>query len=458
MTRDCRPPPAGMVATREDLKIVTGSHRSAHARPEPDRPRESAVALRLRLLGESLVLAVASEAGLYLAVAWLCALSVAGIAAGIPLTLFVTVLVRWFADLHRRWAAGRLGVPVPRPYRPTPAGGWLVRMGTVLRDPATWRDFAWLLVNSVTGGLTCGLSAILFLCSVFYLSYPLLFAVTPPSLFRQPLVGSFQVNGTAESFMMMPLGLAFGVIWYVTAVPLATLNARVTRALLAPTEHAGMQARVRQLASSRAETIDTQARELRRIERDLHDGAQARLVSLGMSLGLAERLMAQDPQKAQRLLAEARESTSGALADLRDLVRGIHPPVLADRGLEGAVDALAMVNPVPTTVDFRLPGRLPPPVESAAYFAIAEALSNAIKHAAPRRILITAEFAPGPGNAAGLLTVSVSDDGHGGARIDGGTGLLGIERRLSAFDGTLAVDSPPGGPTTVRMQVPCELS
>jgi signal transduction histidine kinase len=446
------------MTTREDLDTVTGPYEPTHARSEPGRPRESAAAQRLRLLGESLLLAAASEAGLGLAVAWICALLVTGAAVGIPLTLFATVLVRWFAGLHRRWAAGRLGVPVPRPYRPAPAGGWLVRMVAVLRDPATWRDFAWLLVNSVTGGLTCGLSAILFLCGAFYLSYPLLFAVSPPSLFRQPLVGSFQVNGTAESFAMVPLGLAFGVIWYLTAVPLATLNARVIRALLGPAGHAEMQARVRELASSRAETIDAQARELRRIERDLHDGAQARLVSLGMSLGLAERLMAQDPQAAQRLLAEARESTSGALADLRDLVRGIHPPVLADRGLEGAVEALAMVSPVPVTVDFRLPGRLSPPVESAAYFAIAETLSNAIKHAAPRHILIAAEYTPGPGNAAGLLTVRVSDDGHGGARIGGGTGLLGIERRLSAFDGTLAVDSPPGGPTTVRMQVPCELS
>ena len=392
-------------------------------------------------------------AGVYLAVAWICAVALAGLIAGLPLT----VLVRWFAGLHRRWAAARLGVPVPVPYRPAPTGGWLARTAAILRDPATWRDCAWLVVNSVTGLLTCGLSVVLFLYGVFYLSYPLLVAVTPPGLFREPL-GFFQINGTAESLTMTPLGLALGVIWYVTAVPLAILNARVIKALLGPAKHAELQARVGQLASSRAETIDAQARELRRIERDLHDGAQARLVSLGMSLGLAERLMAQDPQTARRLLAEARESTSGALADLRDLVRGIHPPVLADRGLEGAVEALAMVNPVPTTADFRLPGRLPPPVESAAYFAIAEALSNAIKHAAARRILITAEYSPGTGGAAGLLSISVSDDGHGGASIGGGTGLRGIERRLSAFDGTLAVDSPPGGPTTVRMQVPCELS
>jgi len=460
MTHDRRQPPAGIVgATREDLSTVTGSDQlsppagPAPARSRPGQPAGSAVALRLGLLGQSVLLVVASMGGACLATVWIFTLPF----AGTPLTLGATAPVRWFADRHRRWAAGRLGAPVPRPYQPASGEGWLARAWAVLRDPATWRDCAWLLVNSVTSVLTCGLSAVLFLGGAFYLCYPLLVAVTPPAVFRQPL-GFFQLNGTAQSFAMIPVGLVLLAIWYLTALRLTILNALVIDALLAPLKHVELRARVGQLASSRAETIDSQARELRRIERDLHDGAQARLVSLGMSLGLAERLLAQDPQTAQRLLAEARESTVGALSDLRNLVRGIHPPVLADRGLEGAVEALAMVNPVPTTVDFRLPGRLPPPVESAAYFAIAEALSNAIKHAAPRRIQISAEFAPGPGDTAGLLSILVSDDGHGGARIGAGTGLSGIGRRLSAFDGTLVVDSPPGGPTSVRMQLPCELS
>ncbi len=164
--------------------------------------------------------------------------------------------------------------------------------------------------------------------------------------------------------------------------------------MLGPTEQARLRARVKQLATSRAETVDTQAGELRRIERDLHDGAQARLASLGMSLGLAEQLLADDPQAAQQLLAEARESTSDALAELRDLVRGIHPPVLADRGLDGALQALALINPTPTTVVTHLPGRLPAPIESAAYFAVSEALTNAIKHAGARHVRITAELGP----------------------------------------------------------------
>jgi signal transduction histidine kinase len=209
---------------------------------------------------------------------------------------------------------------------------------------------------------------------------------------------------------------------------------------------------VQQLASSRAETVDAQASELRRIERDLHDGAQARLASLGMSLGLAEQMMVKDPEAARLLLLEARESTSTALVELRDLVRGIHPPVLADRGLEGAVQALALVNPVPTTVTVDLPGRLPAPVETAGYFAIAEALANAIKHSGARHILITVGF------AGGQLLIQVSDDGRGGAQIRAQGGLRGVERRLKAFDGTLTLNSPAGGPTDVRMSLPCALS
>jgi signal transduction histidine kinase len=216
-----------------------------------------------------------------------------------------------------------------------------------------------------------------------------------------------------------------------------------------------LRARVAQLAASRAESVDSQASELRRIERDLHDGAQARLASLGMSLGLAEELLAENPQAVARLLAEARESTSTALVELRDLVRGIHPPVLADRGLDGAIQALALANPVPTTVTIRIPGRLPASVESAAYFTVAEALANAIKHAKARQITICLEYT---GDGGGLLSMVVRDDGRGGASLEGGTGLRGIERRLGAFDGTVRVDSPVGGPTDVRMSLPCVLS
>ena len=415
----------------------------------PDRIR-----LRFELLGQSIVLIAASLLGVTLFCLWITTVVTAGVGVGIPATLLVTVLVRWLSDRHREWATNQLGEPIARPYRPTAEGTWWTRFRLILQDPATWRDWLWLLINSVLSWFTAGLSVLLFLVGVFYLIYPFLFWVTPPAVFRSPFGPQFVLRSVHESFVVCPLGLVFLAIWYLSAVGLAHLNARVMGSLLAPAEQARLRARVQQLTSSRAETVDTQATELRRIERDLHDGAQARLASLGMSLGLAEQLLAEDPQAARRLLVEARESTTTALVELRDLVRGIHPPVLADRGLDGALHALALANPVPTSVAINLPGRLPAPVESAAYFAVAEALTNAIKHAQAHRILIRLEFV----EEAGLLSIGVSDDGRGGASIDAGTGLRGIQRRLAAFDGTLTVDSPVGGPTDVRMSLPCALS
>lgn len=413
----------------------------------------SALTSRLNLLGWSALLLAGSLAGAALATFWITSTPLIALGAGIPLTLLATALARWLADLHRQWASRRLGEPVGRPYLPAPEAGSLARLWTILRDPATWRDWAWLVVNAVTGWLTSGLSLLLFAGGFFYLLYPLVYALTPPQVFRTPLGGAFRLHDVAQTFALVPLGPVLFLLWFATAPRLADLNARVIRLLLGPTEQARLRARVRQLATSRAETVDSQAGELRRIERDLHDGAQARLASLGMSLGLAEQLLTDDPAAVRHLLAEARDSTSSALAELRDLVRGIHPPVLADRGLDGALQALALVNLIPTTVVTHLPGRLPAPVESAAYFAVSEAFSNAIKHAGARHIRITVELGP-----AGGLTMKVTDDGRGGASLDHGTGLRGIARRLLAFDGTLAVDSPPGGPTEIRMWLPCASS
>jgi len=286
--------------------------------------------------------------------------------------------------------------------------------------------------------------------SIFYLIYPFLFAVTPPEVFGNPF-GFYRITSVAGAFPIVPLGLVCAVIWYWTARPLGRANARLMRGLLGPTEQATLRRRVKQLAESRADTVDTQAAELRRIERDLHDGAQARLVSLGMSLGLAEEVLADNPDAARRLLTEARESTTSALSELRNLVRGIHPPVLADRGLDGAVRALALANPVPTDVIIDIPGRLPAPLESAAYFAVAASLTNAIKHGGAGKITVHVNYSPG------ALSMRISDDGRGGADPAKGAGLRGIERRLAAFDGRLSVDSPVGGPTDVRMTLPCEM-
>jgi len=224
------------------------------------------------------------------------------------------------------------------------------------------------------------------------------------------------------------------------------------RNVFTPGAEMELAGRVQRLTESRSHAVDTATSELRRIERDLHDGAQARLVALGMNLRAVEKVLPVNPHAALALVAEARETSGRALSELRDLIRGICPPVLADRGLGHAVRALALDTPLPTELDIDLPGRLSPPVESAAYFAIAEALANAVKHSGARRVQIRIE------HAADTLRIEVADDGVGGAHPAGGTGLQGVERRLGTFDGILAVSSPPGGPTMIVMEVPCALS
>jgi signal transduction histidine kinase len=213
-----------------------------------------------------------------------------------------------------------------------------------------------------------------------------------------------------------------------------------------------LSTRVQKLTATRVEAVDTAARELRRVERDLHDGAQARLVALGISLRATEGLIKTNPDAALALVIEARHSSARALSELRDLVRGINPPVLAERGLGDAIRALALDAQVATTVEVDLPGRPPAPVESAVYFAVAEVLANAAKHADAGSVHIRlAHFAD-------MLRIEVSDNGSGGADPDLGTGLRGVERRLGTFDGVLAVSSPPGGPTIIVIEVPCALS
>jgi signal transduction histidine kinase len=242
----------------------------------------------------------------------------------------------------------------------------------------------------------------------------------------------------------------FWPIWPILA--LAVVFA--AHALFVPSPSSGREQalaeRVDVLTRTRRDALDVQVAEMRRVERDLHDGAQARLVSLGMSLGMADELLDSDPDAARRLLTEARTAAGDALGDLRAVVRGILPPVLADRGLAGAVQALVLASPVPVEMTVELPPeRLPAPVESAAYFAIAEAIANVIKHSGARSAWVRLR------QADGLLSIVVGDDGAGGADPDQGSGLAGIRHRLEAFDGTVQISSPSGGPTIVTMEVPC---
>ena len=225
-----------------------------------------------------------------------------------------------------------------------------------------------------------------------------------------------------------------------------------TRALFRLASDADLARRVTRLTRSRADAVDSAAVQLRRLERDLNNGAQARLVAVGMSLHAAELLIPTSPQGAIELITEARQTSAKVLDELRSLVRGICPPVLADRGLADAIRALALDTPLRTEVEADLPGRPGPAVETACYFAVAEALTNAVKHAQARQAQIRIW------HADGSLRITVIDDGGGGADPAAGSGLRGLERRLGTFDGVLAVNSPAGGPTIIAIEVPCALS
>jgi signal transduction histidine kinase len=278
---------------------------------------------------------------------------------------------------------------------------------------------------------------------------------------RPALLGRFQGSRAlaVSAGVAVAAGLFFIAIWAITGggyfwpiwpilgiALLVALEAAVV--LTSAPRRAQLTERIEVLESSRAGAVDVQDSELRRIERDLHDGAQARLVALGMSLGMAEHTLADDPARAGELLAEARTSAEQALRELRDLARGIHPPVLADRGLEAAVAALAGATPMHATLSVDVAGRLPSPVESAAYFVVAEALANAAKHSHAERLDIRIA------RSGDRLELEVRDDGDGGADPNG-AGLMGLRRRVEALDGRLLVTSPAGGPTTIRAELPC---
>jgi signal transduction histidine kinase len=370
---------------------------------------------------------------------------------GVGLVLFPLVirLVRLRADATRRLAA-RWGVSIDRPYKPEPPGmapvGWS-RWRWLVTDSATWQDLAWLLPGFVAGLVLGILTLVLPAYGLEGILLIPLWIWLGTGSYGYGVIWPFHSVG--EGFLSLPQGALILGIGLALAPYLRRWDAQFAQLLLSPTPAARLRLRVAQLTVTRADTVDAQAAELRRIERDLHDGAQARLVSLGMAIGLAEEIVERDPAAARKLLAEARESSSTALVELRHLVRGIHPPVLAERGLDGAVRALALHLPLEINVDSDVTDRLPTPVESAAYFAVAEALANLTRHSGARFGFVVIR------RDGDRLHLQVGDDGRGGADPQRGTGLHGIERRLAAFDGTMTLSSPPGGPTLVTMELPC---
>jgi signal transduction histidine kinase len=363
---------------------------------------------------------------------------------GLSFLLITVYLVRPLARLQRRRIQQLTGREVPEAYQPLPEP-LLARVAAVATDPATWRDLAWLAAQSVIGWLSM-LNVMLLCAGLAGLFAPVLRALLPAHAQFSVVI---PVTSMPRAFLAMPVGMLFLLATWWSRQGTAVGSARLYARLLAPSERETLRARMAHLARTRAQTIDASAAELRRIERDLHDGAQARLVSLAMSLGMAEQEIGSDPQAARQLVAEARSSATTALTELRELVRGMHPPVLSERGLPGAVEALALSSAVPVQAVAELDRRLPAPLESALYFVIAEALANIARHSDAAWAFIRLW------QDDGRLRLLVRDDGRGGADPARGSGLRGIQRRLAAFDGSLTLSSPPGGPTELFADLPC---
>ncbi|MFE6995669.1 sensor histidine kinase [Microbacterium sp. NPDC057659] len=358
------------------------------------------------------------------------------------LPVLLRLLARW-ADANDDRAGVVIGQPRTAARQPHPGYGPAV-LRAQLQDPATWRDVRWLAVDAVTA-TALGVFALAAVGIVLGTIATLALWWALPAGASQFL--GVPLTGWGEALGLGAIQLAAGLLLTVVVVLLATPHARMTRRLLTPSRTEVLAERVSRVEETRSGVIDAHGAELRRIERDLHDGAQAQLVALSMRIGLARE--ADDPETVSRLLAEAHEVAEGAMVELRDVVRTIYPPILVDRGLEGAVRSLATRSAVPVRVRIEHLGQLPAAVEAAAYFVIAEALANIGKHSGATDAEVVVERRP-----TGILAASVSDDGTGGLDEESGSGLRGIRRRIAALDGTTEFGREDGR-TVVRVELPC---
>ncbi|HYY82014.1 MAG TPA: sensor histidine kinase [Actinomycetes bacterium] len=329
-----------------------------------------------------------------------------------------------------------LGVEVAAP--PRLVGGWPLRLLRPWRTPATWRQLGYHLLAVLVGAAGGALVATCWSA----------LALAP---WYAGGLWSDARPGVRLGLTVLTLAMLLAAPWLARA--LARVDVAAARALLGASRSEQLALRVEALARSRAEVVAAGDAERRRIERDLHDGAQQRLVSLAMNLGMARADLADAPGPAREAIEQAHDEATRALAELRDLVRGLHPAVLNDRGLDAALPGIAARAPLPVRLRVDVPTRCSPSVEAVAYFVVSEALTNVAKHAHAGQAEVSVE------RVGDRLRVVVTDDGRGGATLDAGgdgSGLRGLAQRAAAVDGTLAIDSPPGGPTTITVELPCE--
>ena len=383
---------------------------------------------------------------------------------GLSLTLGLLVLVVgifvWLGTVYafrgntwidRRLAAWVRDEPIEAVYRRPEEPGVLALIRTVTADPQTWKDLGWLVLNSIVG-FTLSLAALTTTAlAIGYITMPAWWTTVsnPGDQIALMNLGVYTVHSTGTAFLTMGIGLALLPVALLLNRGVAAGHSALAKSMLAPSEAQRLRARVDELAQTRSGAVEAAQSQLERIERDLHDGAQARLVALAMELGMAEEELAANPEAAQETVRHARDEALAAVAELRDLSRGMRPALLEERGLATALEALTERSPLPA--DVTLIGELddlPEAVQTAAYFVAAEGLTNAAKHAAATRVRVRAE------RRDGALTIRIEDNGHGGADSTG-SGLAGLRKRVGAIDGTLNVSSPTGGPTVLSAGLPC---
>jgi signal transduction histidine kinase len=373
---------------------------------------------------------------------WFVVISLSRVLVALLATVVLVLAIRvplTSIQRHRLWSllgTDIRGTPVA-PGRPP-----LERLAASLRSESTWRQLAYHLVAGPLIALGGLLTLAAWACGVAL-------AATYAYVGYFPPLARIRTMEPRARFWMTLAGLALLVVAPAVAAAVTRVDARVSGALLGPSRTVELERRVERLAESRAGVLDAADAERRRIERDLHDGAQQRLVSLAMNLGLARENLADLPEPARQVITQAHEEAKLALAELRALVRGLHPAVLNDRGLDAALSGIAARAPLPVRLSVDVPRRVSPTLEAVAYFVVSECLTNIARHAGASKAEI------GVHQDDGLLRIRVSDDGTGGAHPGRGTGLASLAQRAESVDGTLHLDSPPGGPTVITVELPC---
>jgi signal transduction histidine kinase len=378
---------------------------------------------------------------------------VTGIALGVGLAItligipiLIACVYAWgaLAEGERRIIHALTGTQIPNPYRPLPAGGWWVRLRARLGDPATWKDLTFLLLQFPFGLVSFIVTCVVLGAGLEGLTLPLWYWAVPDGA----QLGIFRVDELWQALALVPLGALILVAGIPALGALGRLYVGYAGVLLGSNTDPALTAEMSDLRDARSRIIEAADAERRRIERDLHDGAQQRLVALALTLRMAEKRAEEGDGSAAELVRRAGEEAGLALKELRDLARGIHPAILTNRGLPAALQDLAGRAAVPVEIVAAPGERLPDQVEAAAYFVVSECLANVDKHAEATLARVSVE------PRGGQLVVTVSDDGVGGAERDGGSGLQGLEDRVGALDGRLAVSSARGKGTSVLATIP----